>query len=171
MKANEQAFKEALRWKKAPSSSSFQSVNQESASEQVSPLISLLRTAASIVSSYITTSNDLSEAVLASTNIGKQLPILRSVGRLFGASNNWVVHGSKTTTGKPVLCNDPHLGFSAPSIWILMHLQFAEKGGHEVMGSSFAGLPGVSYAKLLPTRALGYLSHMGCATTDCHWTQ
>ena len=37
--------------------------------------------------------------------------------------SNRVVHGSKTTTGKPFLCNDPHLSFSAPSIWYMNHLK------------------------------------------------
>ena len=32
-------------------------------------------------------------------------------------SNSWVVSGAKSTTGKPILSNDPHLGFSQPPIW------------------------------------------------------
>ena len=32
-------------------------------------------------------------------------------------SNNWVISGSKTNTGKPILANDPHLGVQMPSIW------------------------------------------------------
>jgi penicillin amidase len=38
-------------------------------------------------------------------------------------SNNWVVAGSKTKTGAPILCNDPHLELSLPSIWYEMQLQ------------------------------------------------
>ncbi len=37
-------------------------------------------------------------------------------------SNNWVVAGSKTQSGSPVLCNDPHLELSLPSIWFEMQL-------------------------------------------------
>jgi penicillin amidase len=37
-------------------------------------------------------------------------------------SNNWVVDGSRTATGKPLLANDPHLGLSAPSVWYFAHL-------------------------------------------------
>jgi penicillin amidase len=40
-----------------------------------------------------------------------------------GASNNWVVSGTRTKSGKPILANDPHLGLSAPSLWYLAHLQ------------------------------------------------
>jgi penicillin amidase len=37
-------------------------------------------------------------------------------------SNNWVVSGERTETGKPLLANDPHLLAQLPSIWIEMHL-------------------------------------------------
>lgn len=57
-----------------------------------------------------------------------------------GGSNNWVVDGSMTTTGKPILCNDPHLGQSAPSIWFECHLT---AGDIDVVGASFPGAPGV----------------------------
>lgn len=56
------------------------------------------------------------------------------------ASNNWVVSGSRTVTGKPLLANDPHLGLSAPSIWYLVDLQAP---GYRAVGSSFPGLPAV----------------------------
>src|SRR6266849_279006 len=38
------------------------------------------------------------------------------------ASNNWVVSGKHTASGKPLLANDPHLAPSAPPIWHLVHL-------------------------------------------------
>ncbi len=37
-------------------------------------------------------------------------------------SNNWVLAGSKTKSGAPILCNDPHLELSLPSIWYEMQL-------------------------------------------------
>ncbi len=55
-------------------------------------------------------------------------------------SNNWVVAGAKTTTGKPMLANDPHLGITNPSIWYEVGLQ---GGGFNVAGVSFPGVPGV----------------------------
>jgi len=36
---------------------------------------------------------------------------------MMGGSNNWVVDGTMTVTGSPILCNDPHLGQAVPSIW------------------------------------------------------
>lgn len=56
------------------------------------------------------------------------------------ASNNWVVSGSHTVTGKPLLANDPHLRPSAPSIWHM--IQLSAPGVH-VAGVSSPGLPGV----------------------------
>ncbi|MCB9087426.1 MAG: penicillin acylase family protein [Calditrichae bacterium] len=37
-------------------------------------------------------------------------------------SNNWAVAGSKTRSGYPILCSDPHLGLRLPSIWYEMQL-------------------------------------------------
>lgn len=37
-------------------------------------------------------------------------------------SNNWVVHGTRTATGKPILAGDPHLNLSIPSIWYEVHI-------------------------------------------------
>ena len=56
------------------------------------------------------------------------------------ASNNWVVSGKHTITGKPLLANDPHLRPTAPSIWHLVHLSAP---GVRVAGVATAGLPGV----------------------------
>jgi len=55
-------------------------------------------------------------------------------------SNNWVVAGSRTTTGKPLLANDPHLGIQMPSIWYEIGLHAP---GMNVVGSSLPGAPGV----------------------------
>ena len=37
-------------------------------------------------------------------------------------SNNWAVAGSKTKSGRPILCNDPHLGLNLPSLWYEMQI-------------------------------------------------
>ena len=56
------------------------------------------------------------------------------------ASNNWVVNGNHTVTGKPLLSNDPHLRATAPSIWHMIHLSAP---GVRVAGIGTPGLPGV----------------------------
>ncbi len=53
-------------------------------------------------------------------------------------SNNWVVAGSHSTTGAPLLANDPHLKLSAPALWYLARLQAP---GFEVAGATMPGLP------------------------------
>jgi penicillin amidase len=55
-------------------------------------------------------------------------------------SNNWAVSGSKTKSGKPILCNDPHLRLSLPSIWYEMHLVAP---GMNVYGATLPGSPAV----------------------------
>ncbi|GLI05712.1 beta-lactam antibiotic acylase [Paenibacillus tyrfis] len=56
-------------------------------------------------------------------------------------SNNWVVAGSKSVTGKPLLANDMHLQLGAPSIFYQNHLTVS--GQYSVTGVVFPGLPGV----------------------------
>ena len=56
------------------------------------------------------------------------------------ASNNWVVSGKHTTSGKPLLANDPHLAPSAPPIWHMVHLTAPNL---RVAGVTAPGLPGV----------------------------
>jgi penicillin amidase len=53
-------------------------------------------------------------------------------------SNNWVLSGAHTRSGKPLLANDPHLGHSVPSVWYMIHL---EAPGLDVSGVSLPGLP------------------------------
>lgn len=56
------------------------------------------------------------------------------------ASNNWVVAGSRTASGKPLLANDPHLPPTAPSIWYMAHLTAP---GLRVAGVTAPGAPGI----------------------------
>src|SRR5690606_29926359 len=60
-----------------------------------------------------------------------------------GASNSWVVAGSRTVSGKPLLANDPHLRLSAPSIWYLAHLALDDpvRGEVNIVGASLPGTP------------------------------
>ncbi|MGE5462266.1 MAG: penicillin acylase family protein, partial [Syntrophothermus sp.] len=61
-------------------------------------------------------------------------------------SNSWAVAGSRTSTGMPLLANDPHLGIQMPSIWYQVGLHCMPKSDAcpiEVAGFSFAGVPGV----------------------------
>lgn len=67
-------------------------------------------------------------------------------GPLGKGSNNWVLAGSRTESGKPLLANDPHLGLGAPAIWYFARLQApAAPGGKpvDVIGATLPGLPSV----------------------------
>src|SRR5215472_9356887 len=54
------------------------------------------------------------------------------------ASNNWVVDGAHTDSGKPLLANDPHLGFATPGFWYLARLKTPV---HDIEGATAAGTP------------------------------
>lgn len=54
------------------------------------------------------------------------------------ASNSWVIGGSRTKSGKPILANDMHLGLRAPAIWYLAALH---GGGFNVAGMTLPGVP------------------------------
>lgn len=57
-------------------------------------------------------------------------------------SNNWVVAGSRTATGRPLLANDPHLGLGLPPIWYATHLT-VRGGALDVAGVTFPGSAGI----------------------------
>ena len=55
-------------------------------------------------------------------------------------SNNWAVSGKKTKSGAPILCNDPHLELTFPSVWYEMQITTPEVN---VYGVTFPGSPNV----------------------------
>jgi len=55
-------------------------------------------------------------------------------------SNNWAVNGSKSITGNPILCNDPHLQLTLPSIWYELQIHTPEFNAY---GVSIPGIPGI----------------------------
>ncbi|KPP87795.1 MAG: penicillin amidase [Rhodobacteraceae bacterium HLUCCO07] len=57
---------------------------------------------------------------------------------LANASNGWAAAPSRSATGGTLLANDPHLGFSAPSIWYLARLELGSGG---VIGGTIPGVP------------------------------
>ncbi len=59
-------------------------------------------------------------------------------------SNNWALSGAKTASGKPILCNDPHLLLAVPGVWYEVHLS---AGDIDACGVSIPGLPGISIGR------------------------
>jgi penicillin amidase len=63
-----------------------------------------------------------------------------------GASNSFVVSGAKTSTGKPLLANDPHMSVNMPSLWYEIGMHCVEKSQdciYNFRGYSLPGVPGI----------------------------
>ncbi len=76
----------------------------------------------------------------------KDIPLMRHAReqQLEGASNEFAISGRHTTTGAPLVENDPHLSLGEPSTWYPMHL---EAGDLDVMGNGFPGTPGITLGR------------------------
>jgi penicillin amidase len=59
-------------------------------------------------------------------------------------SNNWVVAGSRTTTGKPLLASDPHIALEAVSCWYEVRLC---GGSFHVAGMAYVGMPAMMFGR------------------------
>ena len=74
---------------------------------------------------------------VADRSVSRMLSALPSTGGHLG-SNGWAVDGTRTSTGKPLLANDPHLSLTVPSPWYLVHLSWP---GVDIVGATFPGMP------------------------------
>lgn len=86
--------------------------------------------------------------------LGELLAAARPVAEWTG-SNNWVLSGRRTASGKPLLANDPHLGMGVPAIWYQTHL--VVPGEVNVIGVTFPGVPGI---------VLGHNEHIAWGVTN-----
>lgn len=69
-------------------------------------------------------------------------------------SNNWAISGARSSSGKPILANDPHLNLTLPSIWYAVQIQTPEVN---VYGVSLPGIPGV---------VIGFNEHLAWGITN-----
>lgn len=82
---------------------------------------------------------DLTQASASLTGLAKLHPMLEKLGLTgFAASNNWVIHKSRTANHASILANDMHLPLSLPSTWNMAHVRCGE---YDVAGMSSAGAP------------------------------
>jgi len=79
-------------------------------------------------------------ATLANQTLGKMNHLKSWIEQYGGCSNNWVVNGSLTTTGYPILCGDPHLPLMLPSIWWEFNYVNIHTG-ESLYGVAFPGTP------------------------------
>jgi penicillin amidase len=59
-------------------------------------------------------------------------------------SNNWVLAGTRTTSGHPLVASDPHIAFGAVSCWYEAHLA---GGSFNVAGTAYAGMPAIFFGR------------------------
>ncbi len=92
-------------------------------------------------------------------------PIGRSVSDPQGGegSNNWVIAGRRTVSGKPLLASDPHVPFDAVSWWYEVHLC---GGSFHVAGMAYAGVPAVMFGRT-PRVAWGCTNNI-CSQRDLY---
>ena len=69
-------------------------------------------------------------------------------------SNNWAVSSEKTASGNPILCNDPHLNLTLPSIWYEMQAKTPTQNAYGV------SLPGI------PNIIIGFNEHVAWGQTN-----
>ncbi|MGH9542183.1 MAG: penicillin acylase family protein [Terriglobales bacterium] len=80
-------------------------------------------------------SGEIAPALLATLAAAPASTANRGAG-----SNNWVLAAARTTTGAPILANDPHLEYQQPGIWWAAELRAPQL---HVIGVTFPGIPGV----------------------------
>lgn len=69
-------------------------------------------------------------------------------------SNNWALAPTRTASGSTILCNDPHLNLTLPSIWLEMQITTPD---HAAYGVAFTGIPGI---------AIGFNQHIAWGFTN-----
>ncbi|MGH9495749.1 MAG: penicillin acylase family protein, partial [Candidatus Sulfotelmatobacter sp.] len=87
----------------------------------------------------------------------------REEGIPVNGSNDWVVSGAHTVTGKPLLCDDMHLGHQMPNLWYEAHLH---AGSYDVVGVT---LPGMPYVIVGHNQRIAWgFTNVGPAVTDLY---
>lgn len=91
-------------------------------------------TGSTLIKSFHGKENVATRPLLAAVNQAlTKLPIPLWVG-----SNGWVIEGSRTMSGEPILENDTHMGYSQPAVWYEAHLEYP---GYRFYGHHAAGVP------------------------------
>jgi penicillin amidase len=98
----------------------------------------------------------LEESVTALLDFNSDWQAVVPLARPDQGSNAWVVGGSHTASGKPLLAGDPHQALSMPNLWYEVGLH-TEDGLYDVIGASIPGLPGIE---------IGHNAHIAWAVTN-----
>lgn len=98
----------------------------------------------------------LEQSVAALLDLARDWQAVVPMARPDQGSNAWVVGGSHTATGKPLLAGDPHQALTMPNLWYEVGLH-SEDGLYDVVGASIPGLPGIE---------IGHNAHIAWAVTN-----
>ena len=92
-------------------------------------------------------------------------PVSAAVSSAFEGhgSNNWVLGGAKTTSGRPIVASDPHIAFAAVSCWYEVHLC---GGSFDVAGMAYVGMPAVMFGR--NTRLAWGITNNACSQRDLY---
>lgn len=74
----------------------------------------------------------------AAEALSRDLDAFRQIAPSGGGSNNWVLNGSRTKSGRPIVANDPHLSPLLPAPWYLVQVRLPDAA---YAGATFAGSP------------------------------
>ncbi|UWE08044.1 penicillin acylase family protein [Actinacidiphila bryophytorum] len=103
------------------------------------------------------------------SQIVDQMPAMLGPSGSGIGSNSWVVSGAYTTTGEPLLANDPHLAPQLPSLWYQMGLHCRTVNSacpYDVAGYTFSGMPGVVIGH---NQAIAWgMTNLGADVTDLY---
>jgi penicillin amidase len=107
--------------------------------------------------------DDDAESPDNSVTRGNDSHALPEEGIPVNGSNDWVVSGAHTVTGKPLLCDDMHLGHQMPNLWYEAHLH---AGPYDVVGVT---LPGMPYVIVGHNQRIAWgFTNVGPAVTDLY---
>ena len=76
-------------------------------------------------------------------------------------SNGWVIHGSRTASGRPILANDPHLAIEMPSVWWEVHVV------SDTLNVAGVTIPGIPFIVIGHNERIGWgLTNVGSDVQD-----
>jgi penicillin G amidase len=108
-----------------------------------------------IIPSEVTYKKDSTEKTTTDSIIIPPIPNINYEKHIPGiGSNNWAINGSKSKTGNPILCGDPHLMLGLPSVWIELQITTNDFNAY---GVSIPGMPGIM---------IGFNEHMAWTETN-----
>ncbi|MEE8340812.1 MAG: penicillin acylase family protein [Candidatus Neomarinimicrobiota bacterium] len=115
----------------------FQRIRNKVGDEKLADLVPHLELQSSVI--YDQLGENENVLSLDSSHLAASVKLKELGLEIFNGSNNWVVSGAKSVSGKPLFSNDMHLGLNAPGIWYTMH-QVVE-GKLNVTGVAVPGQP------------------------------